>query len=73
MAYWTSNLFVDILKYYCPVAIFSILMFLAYDIETYTEEAAVFTAVILLFLLYGIAIVPFTYLTSFAFKKYGNA
>lgn len=48
-------------------------MFLAYDIETFTKEASVFLAVILLFIFYGTAIITFTYVTSFAFRKYGNA
>lgn len=72
-AYWSSNYFVDFMKYFFPVGIFSILMFLAYGIDTFTDEAPVFTAVILLFILYGTAIVTFTYVTSFAFKKFGNA
>lgn len=61
------------MKYFFPVGIFSILMFLAYDIETFTKEASVFLAVILLFIFYGTAIITFTYVTSFAFRKYGNA
>jgi len=61
------------MKYFFPVGIFSILMFLAYDIDTYTDDSAVFLAVVLLFLFYGTSIVTFTYMSSFAFKKYGNA
>lgn len=48
-------------------------MFLAFDLEIYTKEADVYFGVVILFLLYGYAIIPFTYLTSFLFKKFGNA
>ena len=62
----------DYVKHLVP-AVFSILMTLAFGIETFTEDGEAFAALSLLFLLYGWGIINFTYLTGWLFKSYGNA
>lgn len=47
-------------------------MTFAFNISIFIDNGA-FGAVALLFYLYGWAIIPFTYLMGFMFKKYGNA
>lgn len=71
-AYWISNLFMDYLKHLVPAA-FSILMALAFDIDSFTGEADSFGALALLFIFYGWSAINFSYLTGFLFKSYGNA
>ncbi len=61
----------DMLKHLVP-AIFSFLMVLAFNIKAFTEDDS-FGAVVLLFILYGWSIIPFSYLIGFAFQGYGNA
>lgn len=48
-------------------------MILAFDLEYYTDEADVFVVIIILFILYGFSIIPWTYAFSFLFHKPGNA
>ena len=57
-AYWLSNLISDIVKTYVPIFIILILMAI-FSLE--------YDGVSILLLLYPIAIVPFTYITSFFF------
>jgi ATP-binding cassette subfamily A (ABC1) protein 3 len=47
-------------------------MILAFNIETFLEDDC-YGAIVLLFFLYGWAIIPFSYLFGFVFKSYGNA
>lgn len=72
-AYWLSNYALDMAKYLCPVAIFSVLMIYAFDLSMFTDEGDVMAALCLLFFLYGFSIIPFTYLFGFLFKSHGNA
>jgi ATP-binding cassette subfamily A (ABC1) protein 3 len=72
-AYWFSNLAIDLLKYYFPTCIFCILMIEAFNIEAFNEDSDSYTAIALLFILYGWAIIPFSYVFGFLFKAYGNA
>lgn len=59
-AYWWSNIISDVLKCYVPIAIILLLNFLfKLNLE----------GVYILLLLYPLAIVPWTYLTSYIFKK----
>ena len=58
-AYWISNLVSDIIKSYIPIFIILILCAI-FD--------ASYEGVWLLLLLFPISIVPFTYVTSFAFE-----
>ena len=67
-AYWLSNLSIDLLKYYFPTCIFCILMIAAFNIETFSETGETYSATVLLFVLYGWAIIPFSYVFGFAFK-----
>ena len=71
-SYWTSNFLMDYLKHLVPAG-FSILMALAFGIDTFTKEADSFGALALLFVLYGWSMINFAYVTGFFFKSYGNA
>lgn len=71
-AYWMSNYFIDLAKYLVPVYVLSIILLFAYDAASFTDDGGVFAATCILLLLYGIAIIPFTYAFSFAFKNPGN-
>ena len=58
-AYWLSNMIADIIKVYIPI-ILIILLSLVFN----TNYAGVWV----LFMLLPLALVPFTYITSFLFK-----
>ncbi|KAL4430213.1 hypothetical protein ABPG74_014772 [Tetrahymena malaccensis] len=70
-SYWLSNFFVDMVKHLIPASL-CILMVVAYNIKTFTESSN-FGAICSLFILYGWAIIPFTYLINFIFEKQGSA
>ncbi len=57
-AYWMSNLIADIVKTYIPIFVIMLLTVI-FDLQ--------YDGVWQLLILYPIAIVPFTYLTSFLF------
>jgi hypothetical protein len=63
-AYWISNLAADMIKVYIPM-ILIIFTYLAFNIKL--------PGVWVLFLIYPMAIVPFTYLTSFLFSTDSKA
>lgn len=63
-AYWISNLVADMIKVYIPM-IMIILTYLAFGIKL--------PGCWVLFLIYPLAIVPFTYLTSFLFSTDSRA
>jgi ATP-binding cassette subfamily A (ABC1) protein 3 len=67
VAYWLSNFIVDYLKYLIP-AIATYILFFIFDVTFFItgDKAGVS---ILLFVLYGIAMVGYTYLASFMFRK----
>jgi len=71
LAYWLSNLIVDVLKYIIP-GVFCALMVKAFDLQVFLDSGG-YGAVWLLCTFLGIGLMPFTYLFSFLFKDYGNA
>ena len=72
LSYWTANFFVDIIKLVLPT-IFCVVMCLAFTITGLIEPQQSFGATGILFILFGLSLIPFTYLMSFLFKNYGNA
>lgn len=66
-AYWLSNLLIDLCKYLIP-GIYCALSILIFNVEAFTERDN-YGAVWALVLLYGPAMLTFTYLTSFMFKS----
>ncbi|CAD8082367.1 unnamed protein product [Paramecium sonneborni] len=71
LAYWTSNWIIDIVKHLIP-AIVSALMILAFDIDALILDGN-YGAIFLFFILYGWAIIPFSYALSFFFKVPGSS
>ncbi|KAL4429303.1 hypothetical protein ABPG74_002289 [Tetrahymena malaccensis] len=69
-SYWTSNLFMDIIKYLIPALTCPWLAY-AFKVNSLTDSS-VFSAFYLIFILYGPAIILFTYVFSFLVKNYGN-
>lgn len=66
-AYWLSNLLIDVVKYSIP-GIFCALSALIFDVKAFTEGDA-YSCVWAIVLLYGPAIMTFTYATSFLFMS----
>lgn len=71
-AYWISNLVWDIVKHLVP-AIVCAAMVAAFDVDALTMEASRYGGVWALMILYGVAIAPFTYASSFLFKSHASA
>lgn len=67
VAYWLSNFIVDYLKYLIP-ALVSYALFFAFDVTFFIQGERAGMS-ILLFVLYGIAMVGYTYVASFMFRK----
>jgi hypothetical protein len=63
-SYWLSNMMADIIKVYIPIFMIMLLS-LVFD--------ANYDGVWVLYLLYPLALVPFTYVTSFLFTKDSTA
>lgn len=70
-AYWLANFVYDYLLY-ALIAIIAALLCTAMKIDALTTGSAL-TATWLLFMLYGLAYIPFSYICSFIFIEYGNA
>lgn len=70
-AYWLSNLLVDFLKYLVPGGLTVAILF-AYDVSILINGSGL-SATLCLFLLYGPALILFTYLCSFGFKSPAKA
>ncbi len=70
IAYWFGNFIYDYLLYLI-LAVFSFLMCLALDVDAFIGEA--FGVTVLVFILYGLAYIPLTYIAAYLFKDYGNA
>lgn len=70
-SYWFGNFIFDLL-FYVVVAIFGAGMCSAFSISSLSQGDAL-TATWLLFILYGLSNIPFTYIASFLFKDYGNS
>lgn len=64
--FWLSNLTWDIINYLIP-AVISIILIVAFDIEQYTGDQL--KLIIGLFIMYGFAHIPQTYLISYLFKN----
>ncbi|OWZ22804.1 ABCA1 lipid exporter [Phytophthora megakarya] len=77
-AFWLSNYIWDFIMYAIPGVCALILIF-AFNVTALTGQdcescsSATFPAVILLFILFGLAICPFTYCLSFLFKEHASA
>ncbi|KAL4432498.1 hypothetical protein ABPG74_013352 [Tetrahymena malaccensis] len=70
-AYWISNFFIDYIKFLIPTILSSLLAFV-FQVDTMTQNGN-FGYFILLFIFYGLALMPFVYLFSFVHSDYGNA
>ncbi|CAG9311641.1 unnamed protein product [Blepharisma stoltei] len=71
-AYWLSSYAWDLSKFMIP-GIISVLMIKAFGLKSLVESDDVYGATWGLFLLYGVAICPFTYACSFVYKSYSIA
>jgi NADH:ubiquinone oxidoreductase subunit 3 (subunit A) len=70
-AYWAANFIYDYILYLI-LAVVTVGLCSALSIGAFTSGSA-YTGLWLLFILYGLAYIPFTYMLAFAFKDYGNA
>lgn len=71
LAYWLSNLAVDFLKYLVPATATIIIMF-SYNVTVFIGSENI-VATVVLFFLFGLTLMTFTYLVSFAFKSPSKA
>ena len=67
IAYWLSNFVIDYAKFLICGG-FACLAMVMFDIKTFTKKEP-YPVVWVLTLLYGIAMILFTYVTSFAFRS----
>ena len=70
-SYWISNYVFDVLMFLVPWFC-SLICVWAFGIDAFNKGTA-FVAVAVLFMCYGLAIIPFTYLTSFFFESHSTA
>lgn len=70
MSYWLSNFIWDFVNFLIP-CFASALIVLAYDNPNFVGDN--FGALLLSFLLYGLSIIPFTYICSFFFTSASTA
>lgn len=77
-AFWLANYIWDLLTYIIPfiaalvlIQIFDIAAFTGNDCVSCSSET--FPAIVLLFILFGLAICPFTYCLSYLFKEHASA
>ncbi|KAG7379409.1 ATP-binding cassette sub- A member 12 [Phytophthora pseudosyringae] len=75
-AFWLANYLWDLMMYVVP-CVAAIILIKVFDVSALTGNAectsctsATFPAVVLLFVLFGLAICPFTYSLSFLFKEH---
>ncbi|KAL3659649.1 hypothetical protein V7S43_015324 [Phytophthora oleae] len=77
-AFWLSNYIWDFAMYIFPCAC-ALILINVFEVSALTGQdcdscsSATFSAVILLFLLFGLAVCPFTYCLSFLFKEHASA
>uniref|UniRef100_K3WP40 ABC transporter domain-containing protein n=1 Tax=Globisporangium ultimum (strain ATCC 200006 / CBS 805.95 / DAOM BR144) TaxID=431595 RepID=K3WP40_GLOUD len=78
-AFWLSNYLWDLMIYIVPF-VSAILLIKLFDIPAMTGSSdcvsctsSTFPAVIILFLLFGLAVCPFTYCMSYLFKEHASA
>jgi ATP-binding cassette subfamily A (ABC1) protein 3 len=70
-AYWSANFVYDYILYLI-LALITLGLCSALSISAFTSGNA-YGGTWLLFIFYGLAYIPFTYILAFAFKDYGNA
>jgi len=71
-AYWFSSFLWDFVKYLIP-GIVTPLLISAFEVKSLSEPSSVFASIWVLFMLFGLAICPYTYSISFMFKSYSAA
>ncbi|KAK1930146.1 ABC transporter A family member 1 [Phytophthora citrophthora] len=77
-AFWMANYIWDFIMYAVP-GICALVLIYAFNITALTGQdcdscsSSTFPAVILLFILFGLAVCPFTYCLSFLFKEHASA
>ena len=71
-AFWLANYTWDVCVYALPCGL-SLLAVHVFNIGAFTGTAQAFTVVVLLFVGYGLAIMPFTYMLSFLWKSHTQA
>ena len=64
--YWISNLIWDLINYFVPVLL-CVLIFLAFNVQTYTSKENL-PCLVLLMLLYGWAVIPLMYPLNYLFQ-----
>lgn len=69
-SYWFGNFIYDYFLYMI-LAVFSVAMCYVLNVSAYIGSA--YLSICILFTVYGLAYIPFTYMFSFVFKDYGNA
>ena len=70
-AYWSSNYLINIIEHLIP-AILSCLFIKFFNVKPWIVDDC-YSVVWALFIFFGFAAIPFTYLLSFLFKDYGSA
>jgi ATP-binding cassette subfamily A (ABC1) protein 3 len=70
-AYWIGNFIYDYLLY-AFIAIFAVILIYILDVDAFKSGDAI-NASWILFMLYGLAYIPFTYICSYVFRDYGSA
>eukprot|EP00929_Paragymnodinium_shiwhaense_P115857 TRINITY_DN8500_c0_g1_i3.p1 TRINITY_DN8500_c0_g1~~TRINITY_DN8500_c0_g1_i3.p1 ORF type:complete len:2086 (-),score=492.32 TRINITY_DN8500_c0_g1_i3:221-6478(-) len=71
ISYWTSNLLWDFAVFLVPLSL-SLLFIWLFDINAFLDDGAL-QATFVIFLGYGMSIMPFSYLLSFAFGSHTTA
>lgn len=71
-SYWLGNFIFDYFMYLL-LAAFAVGMCLALGVDSFIGDNQTFYVVVIVFLLYGAAYIPLTYILSYVFKDYGNA
>lgn len=69
-SYWLANYLYDYILYLI-LAVAALILISALDVSSLTGDSL--GATWALFILYGLAYIPFTYIAAFVFKDYGNA
>jgi len=71
-AYWFSYYLWDVIKHMVP-AVVSAAFIKAFELKSLTDNQESYATVWILFILFGFAVAPFTYLMGFLFKSYSMA
>ena len=70
LAYWFGNFIFDYVLY-LVLAVFSFAMCQALKVDAFTGDA--YGVTVCVFLIYGLAYIPLTYIIAYLFVDYGNA